>query len=185
MKRLPLYFTRTYGLEGEMPSKGVKVLIRIQISGRFVLLDDESGELGARYWISGVNPGGAVGEGATEPEAREAFHDAVGCTLAQLAVASKSQEEFEASVRKFVRQADVAELRSWRALRDEVRAWKLSADESLPREKAERQNRVSIKVFYWAANIAKLKKLATNVVEFPRKFRVDSYSSQDAIACNQ
>lgn len=185
MKQLPLYFTRTYGLEGDVPSQGVKILVQVQISGRFVMLDDESGELGARYWISGVNPGGAVGEGGTEPEAREAFHDAVGCTLVQLAAASQSQEEFEASVRKFVRQADVAELRTWRALRDEVRAGKLSADESLPREKAERQNRVSIKVFYSATNIAKLKKMATNVVQFPRKFRVDSYPSQDAIACNQ
>lgn len=146
MEKLPLYFSRTYSLESRLPGAGSDMLVRVGIEGRCVFVDDESGQLGARYWYNGVNPGGVAGSGDTRQEAERDFFDAIGLTLQELTSESGSQEEFRDLVKAFVEDVNRPELQDWLKLRQEVRAGAVSASDLAP-EKADKMPRSVVEVF--------------------------------------
>lgn len=106
------------------------------VSPAHVFVDDESGQLGARYWYNGVNPGGVAGSGDTRQEAERDFFDAIGLTLQELTSESGSQEEFRDLVKAFVEDVNRPELQDWLKLRQEVRAGAVTASDLAPERAA-------------------------------------------------
>lgn len=168
MKQIPLYFNQLYSLEGKLPTYGVDILVRVAIEGRCVFVDDETGELGARYWVTGVNPGGVVGSGDSEQEAKTDFFDVMGSAIEGMATAAGNQEEFVRFVQEFVAETDLAELKDWMALRQQVRTGQLT-ESGLRQEKAERISRALVEVFYSQVDLEKIP--AANDA-FPAEFKI-------------